>query len=560
MIPDDIRQRLQQLRQAISAENRRLQQEEKQEKPDYTHLNQLRQEFREKFPYQPLHFQAMQELLDEETAILEWYILGNKFLTFTLTAKSLNLWTSSQEDRQNLIDWGNAYLRDYRNRDNSQWRDSLAQRLEELAKILHLDEILANLRKNFPKCQKLILIPHRYLHLFPLHALPVSAPQKGERRSPLQELFPKGVTYAPNCQLLQQAQSRQRRDFNRLLAIQNPTQDLDWADIEVETIRQFFPQRETLGERAFKNKFLAKNLSQTHHLFFSCHGSFNPNSPLDSGLLLADGVLTLEEIIAKLNLKECSLVTLSACETGQVAIDQTDEYISIASGFILAGSPRVLMSLWSVNEASTALLLIKTYELLQQQPGKLAQALQAAQKWLRETTNAGFCDWVQKCRLLNDHWRKKLAEIFQNRQNKEGADFPPYESPYHWAAFCVVGQGEQKMARDRDKIEAFKVLLSGDFDQFLAPYGQDLDELQLGDDDEQNATAIENWLADRPPLNQAYQEQLATLTAENPLLGPTKEMGIGGSKANTTGSTVEELLDNTKRRNTPPPPPPPEKS
>lgn len=113
------------------------------------------------------------------------------------------------------------------------------------------------------------------------------------------------------------------------------------------------------------------------------------------------------------------------------------------------------------------------------------------------------------------------------------------------------------MARDRDKIEAFKVLLSGDFDQFFAPYGQNLDELQLGDDDEQNAQAIENWLADREPLYQAYQEQLKTLTAENPLLGSTKEMSIGGAKPNTKGSTLEELWGNLKKRNTPPPPPPP---
>ncbi|MDT9191284.1 MAG: CHAT domain-containing protein, partial [Limnospira sp. PMC 894.15] len=100
-------------------------------------------------PYKPLHFQAMQELLDEDTAILEWYILGDKFLTFTLTAQSLNLWTSSQEDLQQLIDWTRNYLTDYyTNKD--QWRNTLAQRLEELAQILHLDEILHNLRQNFP--------------------------------------------------------------------------------------------------------------------------------------------------------------------------------------------------------------------------------------------------------------------------------------------------------------------------------------------------------------------------------------------------------------------------
>ena len=472
VIPENIRQQLQSLKIAIAIEERRLQQGEN---PDPTRLNQLRQEKQELEPYKPLHFEGMQKLLDEETAILEWYILPDKFLTFTLTGQgtgngeqNLNLWTSSKEDRQNLINWGENYLNDYRNRNNSQWRETLADRLAELPKILHLDEILSNLFKNFPTCQKLILIPHRYLHLFPLHALPITLEEGANleganiaplhdpvgaqrlrpiplRPIPLQDLFPKGITYAPNCQLLQQAQNRPRPHFNRLLAIQNPTNDLNWAEIEVETIRNIFPQRETLTrENARLATFLNKNLPQTHHLLFSCHGSFDPNSPLDSGLLLADGVLTLEQIIATLNLKECSLVTLSACETGQVALDNTDEYISIASGFLLAGSPSVLMSLWSVDEASTALLLIKTYETLNQHPGQLTTALQTAQTWLRETTNSGFYDWVQKSPLLDDHWRNLLAERFQREQNKEGANCRPYESPYHWAAFCIVGQGEQK--------------------------------------------------------------------------------------------------------------------
>jgi CHAT domain-containing protein/tetratricopeptide (TPR) repeat protein len=444
VIPENIRQQLQQLKIAIAQAESRLQEEEN---PNYTHLNQLRQQKQQLEPYKPLHFQAMQELLDEETAILEWYILPDKFLTFTLTAESLNLWTSSEEDLGKLIEWGNAYLNDYRNRDNSQWRETLAQRLEELPKILHLDEILQNLRQQFPNCQKLILIPHLGLHLFPLHALPV-ATGEGEGKF-LQDLFPKGVTYAPNCQLLQQAQNRQRPHFNQLFAIQNPTEDLDWADVEIENIRTLFPDRNTLARNnATTAKLLDKQrqeiLSQTHHLFFSCHAAFNPTSPLDSGLLLADGVLTLENIIANLNLSNCSLVTLSACETGQVAIDQTDEYISLSSGFILAGSPSVLVSLWSVNQVSTALLLIRTYELLQQQPSQLAQALPAAQKWLRETTARGFERWWHQCPIVSEEWREELKDDFakmgQNKQ--EGMNHRPYQSPYHWSGFTIVGQGE----------------------------------------------------------------------------------------------------------------------
>jgi CHAT domain-containing protein len=444
VIPENIRQQLQSLKIGIYQEERRLQEEEN---PDTTHLNQLRQQKQELEPYKPLHFQGMQGLLDEETAILEWYILPGKFLTFTLTAESLNLWTSSEEDQQNLIDWGNGYLRDYRS-NSSQWRDTLADRLETLAPILHLDEILQNLFKNFPNCKKLILIPHRYLHLFPLHALPVTT-EDGEGKF-IQDLFPKGVGYAPNCQVLQQAQSRLRFNFNQLFAIQNPTEDLDWADVQIEIIRTLFPDRNTLaGNNATTAKLLDEKyqeiLSQTHHLFFSCHAAFNLTSPLDSGLKLADGVLTLENIIAKLNLSNCSLVTLSACETGQVALDQTDEYISLSSGFILAGSPSVLVSLWSVNEVSTALLLIRTYELLQQQPGQLAQSLQAAQKWLRETTVSGFEQWRQQCHLFSDEWREELKHDFAQigHNQEEGINHRPYQSPYHWAAFCIVGQGEQ---------------------------------------------------------------------------------------------------------------------
>ncbi|MFO7140404.1 CHAT domain-containing protein [Arthrospira sp. PCC 8006] len=550
VIPENIRQQLQQLKIAIAQAERRLQEETN---PDYSHLNLLRQQKQKIEPYKPLHFQAMQELLDEETAILEWYILPGKFLTFTLTAESLNLWTSSEEDRQHLIDWTNTYINDYR-RDNSQWRDSLPQRLETLAPILHLDEILANLFKNFPTCQKLILIPHRYLHLFPLHALPF-ATGEGEGKF-LQDLFPKGVTYAPNCQLLQQAQNRQRSHFNQLFAIQNPTADLDWADVEIQIIRTLFPDRNTLaGNNATTAKLLDEQrqeiLSQTHHLFFSCHAAFNPDSPLDSGLLLADGILTLENIIANLNLSNCSLVTLSACETGQVAVDQTDEYISLSSGFILAGSPSVLVSLWSVNQVSTALLLIRTYELLQQQPGQLAQSLQAAQKWLRETTVSGFEQWRQQCPLFSQEWREALQPVFaQMGQNQEeGINHRPYQSPYHWAAFCIVGQEEQAMATDAKKIAAFTALLQENLNNWIAKHGESLLELQqqLGDDDEKDAAAIEGWLQQRQDL---YDQYTAKLAPRKRTLSLSGQKGVFKTKPTGKDNSLADQIEQAVKNNT----------
>ncbi len=307
------------------------------------------------------------------------------------------------------------------------WQN-LANRLEELPKILHLDEILQNLRQNFPKCKKLILIPHRYLHLFPLHALPV-ATGEGEGKF-LQDLFPKGVTYAPNCQLLQQAQNRQRPHFNHLFAIQNPTEDLQFTDMEVEAIQSLFNPHQVLKhDEAEKAAIDGETLKNAHCTHFSCHGYFNFQDALKSALILAKSefipppptddpsrylslednklldlqkCLTLEDIL-RLDLTHCRLVTLSACETGITDFTSTsDEYIGLPSGFILAGSPNVVSTLWAVADISTAILMIQFYQTLQQQSElSVVLALQQTQKWLREATVQDLLDWIDSCAVIS---------------------------------------------------------------------------------------------------------------------------------------------------------------
>jgi CHAT domain-containing protein/uncharacterized protein HemY len=456
-IPAEVRQRLQQLRQAISEEDRRLQQDPN---PDYTHITQLREEFQAKYPYKPLNLLDIQTLLDDETAILEWYILGDKFLTFTLTHQKLYFWQSSPEDFKNLIDWGETYLHDYRN-NKTQWQHNLPQRLETLSQILHLDEIVQNLREKFPNCKKLILIPHRFLHLFPLHALPVAAGEN--QRQTLQELFPKGVNYAPNCQVLKQAKKRinQRPDFNQLFAIQNPTQDLDFTDIEVAAIQSLFNPHQVLKhDQAEKAAILdGDKLKNAHCTHFSCHGYFNFEDALKSALILAKSeftppppnedqsryiplqngnlldlgkCLTIEDIL-RLDLTHCRLVTLSACETGITDFTSTsDEYIGLPSGFILAGSPNVVCSLWTVNDLSTALLMIRFYQNLKQGE-TVTLALKQAQIWLRDATAEMLYQWSSQLNL-----RSSYRQQFRRFSTME-ATAKPFASPYYWAGFCAIG-------------------------------------------------------------------------------------------------------------------------
>jgi CHAT domain-containing protein len=399
-------------------------------------------------------FEQFQQTLDDNTAIIEWYITANNILAFIIqpNGQQLTPWQSSPEDLQALFDWGNAYLRDYYNpedKEKIQWQDQLETRLQKLAEILHLQELISQLP---PECQRLILIPHSFLHLFPLHALPVN-------NSYLIDLFPQGVSYAPSCQILQQVQLRQRPNFQSLFAIQNPTEDLDYADLEVDSILNTFPSHQILSyKQATKDALIQEipTLKDANYLHFSGHGSFNLDSPQDSCLLLAESVdenknldlnkcLTLGSLFERdFRLDKCRLVVLSACETGLVDYTNiSDEYISLPSGFLYAGSIGVVSSLWTVNDLSTAFLMIKFSQNLQAamiENGDFSAAveLQKAQNWLRNATTAELQTWASQLQLSpksNEQLEKFLyyCEHYCEPEEKQ------FQNPYHWAGFCTIG-------------------------------------------------------------------------------------------------------------------------
>ncbi|MBD2495467.1 CHAT domain-containing protein [Nostoc sp. FACHB-280] len=423
------------------------------------HLQELRQQRNElQDKYLPIgsrfKFDKFPETLDANTAVIEWYIASDRILAFIIQphGQKLTSWQLPPEEKTALIDWVNEYLQDYYNPEDEnkiQWQNQLATRLNNLAEILHIEEILAHIPE---QCQRLILIPHRFLHLFPLHALPVKS-------SYLIDLFPKGVSYAPSCQILQQVQLRQHPESQSLLkslfAVQNPTADL-YQDYEkdlgaVAAIKKKFTQAHII-KQANANKSAILHVDENHHttlnqelrqannIFFFCHGYFNPDSPQDSGLQLADTNLTLTEIIAHFKLANCHLVTLSACETGMIDSRNTsDEYIGLPSGFLLAGSTNVVSSLWTVSATATALFMMKFYEELQQQTN-IVLALNAAQRWLRNTTTKGFQDWLPKS-SLSISWQKVIDKYFTEIAKDQGESTPPFESPFYWAAFYHAGKG-----------------------------------------------------------------------------------------------------------------------
>lgn len=88
-----------------------------------------------------------------------------------------------------------------------------------------------------------------------------------------------------------------------------------------------------------------KRLPGTAILHLACHGYQNNNSPLESGFILNDGVLTLEQLLS-VKLEDAFLAFLSACETAKGDEARLDQTIHLAAAMLFAGFSSVIGTLW----------------------------------------------------------------------------------------------------------------------------------------------------------------------------------------------------------------------
>ena len=181
---------------------------------------------------------------------------------------------------------------------------------------------------------------------------------------------------------------------------------------EAEQIVAMVPSsdaRLALDFAASRDTATSAELGQYRYVHFSTHGLLNSVHPELSGLVLSlvnergepqDGFLRAHEIF---NLKLSPEVTvLSACQTGMGNNIRGEGLVSLTRGFMYAGAPRVVVSLWGVSDLGTTELMVRFYHGILKDGMRPAAALRAAQ-----------------VSLMND---KRWA------------------SPYYWAPFTLHGE------------------------------------------------------------------------------------------------------------------------
>ena len=113
-----------------------------------------------------------------------------------------------------------------------------------------------------------------------------------------------------------------------------------------------------------------------------------------------DGFLRLHEIY---NLQlNADLIVLSACETGLGKEIKGEGLIGLTRGFMYSGAPRVVASLWNVDDLATAELMKLFY-----------------QRMLKDGMPAGAA--------------LRAAQLEMSRQKR-------WASPYFWAGFVLHGE------------------------------------------------------------------------------------------------------------------------
>jgi len=336
---------------------------------------------------------TVQKTLPTEATLVDYYTVSDEqTLAFLVTPDDYHAIPLSvtTEALKETIDW----FRQFPSR----------QATQQACRDLY-EWLFAPLRKHIDT-DVLLIAPDGWLHYLPFGAL-----HDGEHHL----IDDYTIGYIPSASVLRyiNAEAPRSGDPEAMLVLGNPVNDavqpLLAAEREARAVADLFDVPAHLKAEATESR-LWEEAPAARHIHIAAHAEFNETAPQFSRLYLGadeapeaasasrhDGLLETREVWS-LRLDNADLVTLSGCQTQLGQLSAGSELIGLSRAFIYAGTPSLVASLWSVEDRSTAYLMERFYGYLREGRAK-AQALRQAQLDTRDV----------------------------------------YASPYHWAAFTLIG-------------------------------------------------------------------------------------------------------------------------
>jgi CHAT domain-containing protein len=423
----------------------------------------------------PISHSEIQKLItNAHTAILTCYSTNDHTHIFILKQnQEPELFTCTGQGWTEFQQWLiENWLEPYKQEDNSAWRDRMPLILTEIADRLQLSQLIANYLSDI---QELVLVPHLLLHQIPFAALPT-----GKSEELLGEKFI--IRSIPSCQILKYCQDRSPILTSTQGIVEDADDSLLGARYEGQKIAEIHGVREIDRLRGKSQATIANYrqlLSRVNRLHSSHHASSNLENPLESALSLADGKITLGDLLMGEKYPNLDEIFLSACETHLGKFTFTDDVATLTTGFLCIGARSVQSTLWEVDDLVTALFDIFYHEA--RRDLDRSRSLQAAQNKLSNLTGEEFKlyhypkligyvtpdssariaalkqqmkELHQQQSTLNnqtEEWQE-LAETMKSltQKIKSIESIPvtlqgyctmdrPFESPFYWAGFICQG-------------------------------------------------------------------------------------------------------------------------
>jgi len=234
-------------------------------------------------------------------------------------------------------------------------------------------ELMAPLEQRLNGAGHVIVAPHDFLHYLPFHALP------DDRGQPVGERYP--ISYAPSASVYYLCASKPASTGRGTLILGVPDPLAPQIRDEVRAVSGVLPQSEVFIGPDATLQVLREKGPASRYLHIATHGWFRQDNPMFSSISLGNSHLSLFDLY-QLNLP-CELVTLSGCGTGLNVVVGGDELLGLVRGLFYAGTQGVLVTLWDVNDRSTADFMKIFYESLHSRQNK-AEAVRQAMREVRK--------------------------------------------------------------------------------------------------------------------------------------------------------------------------------
>ncbi|HSB08131.1 MAG TPA: CHAT domain-containing protein [Blastocatellia bacterium] len=386
-------------------------------------------------PVNPLKLSEVQSQLPEEIALLEYVVTEQCTYVFLVTRSRFKV-LKSPANTAVLDRLVHEYVSELQEK-------GPLDEVNGKARILY-DYLIKPAEEEIRGNASLCIVPDEALHFLPFAALVDPA---GEYLIKAHRL-----TYAPSASALvrciKESGARPRKDLERMLAVGNPDFNREsfanlkpLPDAEREAIqsgRSYAQDSVVLLRDKAREAAVVESMIGCDVVHLALHCVVEEGSPGLAALVLAgasqpgnltrpavapaqngasrgalskslpeepvndpnDGLLFLRELY-RIKLPRTKLVVLSACQSGLGQYYRGEGIVSLIRPFLISGVPAVVASLWPVDSAATADLMIEFHRQRGLAHLPAGVALQAAQNKLRENA--------------------------------------PSQHPYYWAPFILVG-------------------------------------------------------------------------------------------------------------------------